>query len=84
MTAITTPRAAEIARRYVLIGLLPALLVAGYLALAPYSAERKCHEGDFSAAFSSDFDVRRCNLVVKRFGADVFKLPITSLPFLAP
>jgi hypothetical protein len=73
MTTIDLPRSVRdfrLRRRLVLAGVILAFVAASVVALWPYEASKECR-GAFSAAFRRDFDVRRCDLVVKRTGVGV-------------
>jgi hypothetical protein len=54
-------------------GVMAALVLVLYVALAQFSASRECRGGAFSSGFSRGFDVRRCDLVLKRFGNEVWR-----------
>jgi hypothetical protein len=81
MTTIELPRLARPAaliRRLVGAGLMCGLVGALYLVLVQFEASKECRGGAFSAGFSRGFDVRRCDLVIRRFGQDIgvrFPLP---------
>jgi hypothetical protein len=47
------------------VGLIGAL-VAAMVAAFPFEVLKECRGGAFSAGFSREFDVRRCDLVVRR------------------
>lgn len=71
MAAIAIPRPgiqADLTRRMVLVGLLSALAVDVCLVLAQYDVAWECRGGAFSSGFSHGFDVRRCDVVIRRFG----------------
>jgi hypothetical protein len=53
---------------------MSALAVALYLVLAQFDASKECRGGAFSAGFSGGFDVRRCDLVLKRFGGGLVRI----------
>jgi hypothetical protein len=74
MSMISLPRyerPADLIRWLVRAGVMSGVAFALYIVLAQFSASKECRGGAFSAAFSRDFDVRRCDLVVKRFGRDI-------------
>jgi hypothetical protein len=80
MTAIDIARPkrpADLVRWLVRAGVMSALVLALYMALAQFSASRECRGGAFSSAFSRGFDVRRCDLVIRRFGREVGRLQLT-------
>jgi hypothetical protein len=52
------------------------LVVAAMIWLPQFSASKECRGGDFSAGFSSDFPVSRFDVVVRRLGNEVFRLPL--------
>ncbi len=76
MNTIAISRPADTLLRLVRVGMLPALAFAADLVLAQYSAKKECRGGDFSAEFSRDFKVRRCDLVVKTDGKQNFRIPL--------
>jgi hypothetical protein len=80
MTTIPLPRhesLAELIRRLIRDGLIPALVLALYLVQVQFEASKECRGGAFSAGFSRGFDVRRCDLVVRRIGDDVgIRIPL--------
>jgi hypothetical protein len=53
-------------------------VVAAVIALPQFSASRECQGGAFSSGLSSGFEVRRCAVVVKRFGDDLFRIPLPA------
>ena len=53
-----------------------AFVVAAVVLLPQFSVSRECRGGAFSARFSGDFDVRRCEVVVRRFGDDMIRIPL--------
>jgi len=55
-------------------GLLAGLVVAAMIWLLQFSASKECRGG----AFSADFPVSRCGVVVRRLGNEVFRLPTRS------
>ena len=63
-------------RFLVVVGLLAGLGVAAMIWLPQFSASKACHGGDFGAGFSTDFRVKRCDVVVRRLGDEVFRLPL--------
>lgn len=63
-------------RWLVLAGLLPALVLALVVTLWPTEAKKECRGGAFSSGFSAGFDVRSCDLVVKRSGQVIVQLPL--------
>jgi hypothetical protein len=66
---------AESLRRFVRYGLLSAFVFAMAADARLFDVSNECR-GDFSSAFSRDFDVRRCNLTVRSIGSDLkFNLP---------
>jgi hypothetical protein len=83
MTAIDLPRLkrpVDLVRWLVSAGLLTGLVLAVYLVLVQFEAKRECRGGAFSAGFSRGFDVRRCDLVVRRFGRDIgVRVPLPRL-----
>jgi hypothetical protein len=68
-------RPVELVRRLVRAGLMVALVYAVSGDVAQFGASKECG-GAFSSAFSSGFDVRHCDLVIKRFGDEVGRLPL--------
>jgi hypothetical protein len=73
VTPYTIPsaeRPADRFRRWVRAGLIPALVVAVSGDVAQLERSKECR-GDFSYGFSRDFDVRHCDLVVRRVGGDL-------------
>jgi hypothetical protein len=65
-------------RRFVRTGLIPALVFALSGDVMQFEASTECRGGAFSAAFGRGFGVARCDVVVKRFGDDLFKLPLPA------
>jgi hypothetical protein len=56
---------------------MAALAFAFYSDVRQFEASKECRGGAFSSGFSRGFDVRRCDLVVKRFGVDTgFHIPL--------
>jgi hypothetical protein len=81
MTTIELPRhtrLADLIRWLVRAGVMSGLAFALYIVVAQFSASKECRGGAFSAAFSRDFDVRRCDLVVRRFGHEIARVPLTG------
>jgi hypothetical protein len=70
-------RPADLVRWLVRAGVMSALVLALYVALAQFSASRECRGGAFSSAFSRGFDVRRCDLVISRFGSEIGRVPLS-------
>jgi hypothetical protein len=73
MTTAAIPgaeRPADLVRRLVLAGLMAALVFAVSADVMRFEWRKECR-GDFSSGFSRDFDVRRCDLVVRRVGGDL-------------
>jgi hypothetical protein len=70
------PTRASFVRLSVLIGL--ALVAAAVVALPQFSASKECKGGAFSSGFSAGFDIKRCEIVVRRLGEELFKLPLPS------
>jgi hypothetical protein len=52
-------------------GLMPGLLLVLCLVLVQFEASKECRGGAFSAGFSRGFDIRSCDLVIRRFGRDI-------------
>jgi hypothetical protein len=76
--AVSRPeRPAELIRWLVRAGLMSALVFALYVVLAQFDASKECRAGSFSADFSGDFDVRPCDLVVRRFGHEIRRFRLT-------
>jgi len=74
MTTIELPkyqRPSDLFRWLVRTGVVALALVA-CLVLA-----QECRGGGFSAGFSRGFDVERCDLVVRRFGHEIARVPLT-------
>jgi hypothetical protein len=65
--ASALPRPADITRRLVLARSMSALAVA-FADVRQFEASKECQGGAFSSGFSSGFDVRRCDLVVRKIG----------------
>jgi hypothetical protein len=77
MSMISLPRYRPTSRRWLVwVGLMSALVLAAYMVLAQFDASKECRGGAFSAAFSRGFDVRRCDLVLKRVGSEVVRIPL--------
>ena len=61
-------------------GLLPALAFSLAADTQLFDASRECR-GAFSSAFSSGFDVHRCNLTIEAVGTDFkFRVPLPGGP----
>jgi hypothetical protein len=80
MTVILIPyeRPADLARRLVRAGMVAAFIAALPVSLTYFTAEKECRSGAFGAGFSSRFDVKCCDLVIKG-GGDVMlrvRLPL--------
>jgi hypothetical protein len=74
MTTIELPRLerpVDLIRRLVRAGLTSGVVLVVYWAFAQYDVVKECRGGAFSAGFSHGFDVRRCDLVIRRFGSDL-------------
>jgi hypothetical protein len=67
-----------VTRRLILLGLIPSFAAAVVVAAHwLYEAKKECAGGAFSSAFSSGFDVRHCDLVVKRVSGDeIVRIPL--------
>jgi hypothetical protein len=81
MSLVTAPhRGTGIGRVRWLVwaGLMPAIAVALALALLGSDVSRECRSGVFSSGLSSGFDVKRCDLVLRRFGDELFRLPVAA------
>jgi len=70
MNAIALRPPLLIVRWLVRVGLLPALVFALSADVWQFEASRDCR-GSFSAGFGTGFDPHRCDLVVRKIGADV-------------
>jgi hypothetical protein len=57
-------------RFLVVVGLLAGLVIAAVIWLPQISASKECRGGAFSPG-----DVKRCDVVVRRLGDEVFRLP---------
>jgi hypothetical protein len=60
------------------MGVLAGLVLVGLVWLPQFPASKECRGGAFSSDFSAGFDVRRCDVVVRRFGREI------GLRFAAP
>jgi hypothetical protein len=58
------------------VGLLAGLVAAAVIWLPQFSASKECRGGAFGSGFSAGFDVKRCELVVRRFGDPLLKTPL--------
>jgi hypothetical protein len=79
MTTIDLPSSARPAavRQLMRAGLMAALALTSVLAAMQFDVSKECAGGAFSSAFSSGFDVRHCDMVVKRIGGDeIVKIPL--------
>jgi hypothetical protein len=79
MTMISLPRydrPADLVRWLVRIGVMSAVAFSLYLILAQFSGAKECHGGAFSAAFGEGFEIRHCDLVVRRFGSEIGRIPL--------
>jgi hypothetical protein len=71
-------RPVDLVRRLVAVGLIPALMFAVSAEVIQLEASKKCR-GDFSSDFSRDFNLRRCDVVLKRVGGDLeLRLPMAQ------
>jgi hypothetical protein len=80
MSMISLPRRerpADLVRWMVRSGLMAGLGVVLYVVLAQFDAVKECRGGAFSPAFSHGFDVRRCDLVIRRFGYEIGRFSVT-------
>ena len=81
MTTIALPKYQRpsdlLVRWLVRTGVALTLALAAYLVLAQFDAAKECRGGGFSAGFSRGFDVERCDLVVRRFGHEIARVPLT-------
>jgi hypothetical protein len=79
--AVVRPqRPADLIRRMVLVGLLSALAFVAYLGLTQFDVARECRGGAFSSGFGPGFDVRRCDITVRRFGREIGRVPLNVMP----
>jgi hypothetical protein len=65
-------------RALIRAGLVAAIVAAGVLAMTEtFEASRKCR-GGFSRGFSADFDLYRCELIIRllRAGSQIIKIPL--------
>ena len=76
--AIPRPeRPVDLTRRLVCAGAMAALVFALSRGVPQFEASKECRGGAFSAGFSLGFDVRRCDLNVKRVGGDLeIRIPL--------
>jgi len=44
--------------------------------LPQFDAKKECRGGAFSAAFSSGFDISHCDIVVRKAGTEVARVPL--------
>jgi hypothetical protein len=79
MASIELPnvRRPVFARKLALAGLIPALVLASVVGLWSTEAKKECRGGAFSSGFGAGFDVRHCDLVVKRGGQVIIQLPLS-------
>ena len=80
MTTIELPRferPGDLVRWLVRAGLMSGLVFAVHLVVAQLDAVKECRGGAFSAGFSRGFDVRRCDIVVRRFGREIGHVPLS-------
>jgi hypothetical protein len=61
-------RPADLIRHLVRTGLMAALVFALSADVMQFQGRKECRGSDFSSGFSRDFDVGRCDFVVKRIG----------------
>jgi hypothetical protein len=52
-----------------------AFVVAAVVALPQFSASKECRG---SSGFGAGVEVRRCAIVVKRFGNNLFRIPLSA------
>ncbi len=71
MSTIALPRPVDLIRPLVCAGLMGGLVLALSVGLPQFEVSKECRGGAFSAGFSRGFDVRRCDLVIRRFGRDI-------------
>ncbi|SIO61521.1 hypothetical protein SAMN05443247_08854 [Bradyrhizobium erythrophlei] len=77
MTTIALPKYQRPSDLVRWTGVALALALAACLVLAQFDAAKECRGGGFSAGFSRGFDVRRCDFVVRRFGHEIGRVPLT-------
>jgi hypothetical protein len=71
------PSPVGVTRRLVLVGLIQAFAVALAATVHQLDVSKQCRGGAFSSAFASGFDVRRCDLVVRKIGSDAeLRIPL--------
>jgi hypothetical protein len=77
MTAIALrpTRPVDLLRQLCLAGFC-AIIVALAVALPRFGADKECRDGSFSAEFSKNFDVRRCDLIIRETGDEIARLPL--------
>ena len=69
-------RPADLSRRMFLAGLIPAVAATLVAELPQFDAEKECKGGAFSSGFSSGFDVGHCDVVVRKTGREIFRVPL--------
>ena len=69
-------RPADLSRRMFLAGLIPAVAATLVAELPQFDAEKECKGGAFSSGFSSGFDVGHCDVVVRKTGREIFRVPM--------
>jgi hypothetical protein len=72
----SVPTRASFVRLGLIFGV--ALVVAAVIALPQFSASKECRGGAFSSGFGAGLEVRRCAVVVKRFGDDLLRIPLPA------
>jgi hypothetical protein len=65
-------------RRLVRAGWIPALVFALSGDVLQFEASKDCRGGAFGGGFSLGFDVRRCEIVLRRLGEKLLKVPLPS------
>jgi hypothetical protein len=78
MPAAAISRPADRWRRFVRAVWIPALVFALSWDVAQFEALRDCRGGAFGGGFSSGFDVRHCEIVLRRLGEKLLKVPLPS------
>lgn len=70
-SVLRSDRPVALARIIVRLGLVVALVCPLAADLPQFSADRECRDGEFGSGFGSGFDIKRCDIVIRRNGGDV-------------
>jgi hypothetical protein len=82
MSMISLPsyeRPADLSRWLVRVGTMSVVLFALYVIWAQFSGASECRGVAFSAAaFNRWGEIRRCDFVIRRFGSEIGRVPLSD------